>query len=79
MCAKAITGVRVCGSSCKRPGACRAGCMARPAVRDSIELSVALKRVGDTEAVCGAAVYFASVASSYTTGARLASDGGVKP
>ena len=40
---------------------------------------VALKRVGEPEEVVGAAVYFASDASSYTTGTFMTIDGGVRP
>lgn len=40
---------------------------------------VALKRVGEPEEVVGAALYFASEASSYTTGTCLTIDGGVRP
>jgi NAD(P)-dependent dehydrogenase (short-subunit alcohol dehydrogenase family) len=40
---------------------------------------VALKRVGEPEEVVGAAVYFASDASSYTTGTCMTIDGGVRP
>lgn len=40
---------------------------------------IALKRVGEPEEVVGAVLYFASSASSYTTGACLTVDGGVRP
>ena len=40
---------------------------------------VALKRVGRPEEVVGAALYFASDASTYTTGTCLTVDGGVRP
>ena len=40
---------------------------------------IALKRIGDPEEVVGAALYFASDASSYTTGTCLTVDGGVRP
>ncbi len=40
---------------------------------------IALQRVGDPEEVVGAALYFASDASSYTTGSCLTVDGGVRP
>jgi NAD(P)-dependent dehydrogenase (short-subunit alcohol dehydrogenase family) len=40
---------------------------------------VALKRVGKPEEVVGAALYFASAASSYTTGTCITVDGGVRP
>ena len=38
--------------------------------------SIALKRGGQAEEVVGAALYFASNASSFTTGAVLRVDGG---
>jgi NAD(P)-dependent dehydrogenase (short-subunit alcohol dehydrogenase family) len=40
---------------------------------------VAMKRVGQPGEVAGAAVYFASEASSYTTGTCVTIDGGVRP
>lgn len=40
---------------------------------------IAMKRVGEPEEVVGAAVYFASAASSYTTGTCITIDGGVRP
>ncbi len=40
---------------------------------------IALKRVGQPEEVVGAALYFASSASSYTTGTCVTVDGGVRP
>jgi NAD(P)-dependent dehydrogenase (short-subunit alcohol dehydrogenase family) len=40
---------------------------------------VALKRVGKPQEVVGAVVYFASEASSYTTGTCVTVDGGVRP
>jgi len=40
---------------------------------------IALKRIGDPDEVVGAALYFASDASSYTTGTCLTIDGGVRP
>ncbi len=40
---------------------------------------VALKRVGEPEEVVGAVLYFASDASSYTTGSCMTIDGGVRP
>ncbi len=40
---------------------------------------IALKRVGQPKEVVGAVLYFASAASSYTTGSCLTVDGGVWP
>jgi NAD(P)-dependent dehydrogenase (short-subunit alcohol dehydrogenase family) len=40
---------------------------------------IALKRVGQPKEVVGAVLYFASAASSYTTGSCLRVDGGVRP
>ena len=40
------------------------------------ETDIALQRGGEAEEVVGAALYFASAASSYTTGAILKVDGG---
>ncbi|MEM8496565.1 MAG: glucose 1-dehydrogenase [Pseudomonadota bacterium] len=40
---------------------------------------VALKRMGDANEVVGAIIYFASEASSYTTGSCVTVDGGVRP
>lgn len=40
---------------------------------------IALKRVGEPDEVVGTALYFASEASSYTTGATLCVDGGIAP
>ncbi|MFT4100569.1 MAG: glucose 1-dehydrogenase [Burkholderiaceae bacterium] len=40
------------------------------------ETSIALRRGGEAEEIVGAALYFASAASSYTTGAVLRVDGG---
>jgi NAD(P)-dependent dehydrogenase (short-subunit alcohol dehydrogenase family) len=46
------------------------------AMAPSIE-RIALKRIGQPSEVVGAALYFASAASSYTTGATLRIDGGI--
>lgn len=40
---------------------------------------IALKRVGEPDEVVGAVLYFASAASSYTTGTCMTIDGGVAP
>ena len=40
---------------------------------------IAQKRVGKPDEVVGAAIYFASNASSYTTGTSITVDGGVRP
>jgi NAD(P)-dependent dehydrogenase (short-subunit alcohol dehydrogenase family) len=40
---------------------------------------IALKRVGEPQEVVGAVLYFASAASSYTTGSCITVDGGVRP
>lgn len=40
---------------------------------------IALKRVGQPNEVVGAALYFASSASSYTTGTTISIDGGIRP
>lgn len=47
-----------------------------PAALASIEATSALRRAGQPEEVVGAALYFASAASSFTTGAILQVDGG---
>lgn len=48
-----------------------------PEMFEAIAATTALERVGDPHEVVGAAVYFASAASSYTTGSILRVDGGV--
>ena len=40
------------------------------------ETDIALQRGGEADEIVGAALYFASAASSYTTGAILKVDGG---
>jgi NAD(P)-dependent dehydrogenase (short-subunit alcohol dehydrogenase family) len=56
-----------------------AGMLADETIRQHIVDPVALKRVGEPDEVVGAALYFASAASSYTTGSCLTIDGGVRP
>jgi NAD(P)-dependent dehydrogenase (short-subunit alcohol dehydrogenase family) len=48
-----------------------------PAFEKAVKASHALKRGGQPEEIVGAALYFASDASSYTTGAILRVDGGM--
>jgi NAD(P)-dependent dehydrogenase (short-subunit alcohol dehydrogenase family) len=45
-------------------------------VTKALETRVALQRAGEPDEIVGAAVYFASDASSFTTGAVLQVDGG---
>ncbi|HEV8199804.1 MAG TPA: SDR family oxidoreductase, partial [Candidatus Polarisedimenticolia bacterium] len=45
--------------------------------RERARATIALGRGGEPEEVVGAALYFASSASSFTTGSVLAIDGGV--
>lgn len=56
-----------------------AGMLADETIKQHIIEPVALKRVGQPEEVVGAAIYFASDASSYTTGTSITIDGGVRP
>jgi NAD(P)-dependent dehydrogenase (short-subunit alcohol dehydrogenase family) len=53
--------------------------ISNPDILPHIVEPVALKRVGEPGEVVGAALYFASAASSYTTGTCLTVDGGVRP
>jgi NAD(P)-dependent dehydrogenase (short-subunit alcohol dehydrogenase family) len=48
-----------------------------PEIAKQIAASIALRRIGKPEEVLGAALYFASSASSYATGSCLNVDGGV--
>jgi NAD(P)-dependent dehydrogenase (short-subunit alcohol dehydrogenase family) len=48
-----------------------------PEMRESFESNLALRRCGRPDEVVGAAMYFASAASSFCTGAVLRLDGGV--
>ena len=43
---------------------------------EKAETDIALQRGGEADEIVGAALYFASAASSYTTGAILKVDGG---
>ncbi|MFK7978261.1 MAG: SDR family NAD(P)-dependent oxidoreductase [Halioglobus sp.] len=56
-----------------------AGFVRNPETRPFVEEPIALKRVGEPAEVVGAVLYFASSASSYTTGTCLTVDGGVRP
>lgn len=56
-----------------------AGFVRDPKTRPFVEEPIALKRVGEPDEVVGAVLYFASAASSYTTGTCLTVDGGVRP
>lgn len=56
-----------------------AGFVRNPALLAEVVKPVALARVGKADEVVGAALYFASAASSYTTGSIMNIDGGVLP
>ncbi len=56
-----------------------AGMLSNEHIRSAIEEPIALGRVGKPEEVVGAAIYFASNASSYATGTCITIDGGVRP
>lgn len=56
-----------------------AGMINNPDLHSHIVEPIALQRVGNPDEVVGAALYFASSASSYTTGTCLTVDGGVRP
>jgi NAD(P)-dependent dehydrogenase (short-subunit alcohol dehydrogenase family) len=45
---------------------------------DAVGVQTALGRIGEPNEIIGAALYFASDASSYTTGSILRVDGGMK-
>jgi NAD(P)-dependent dehydrogenase (short-subunit alcohol dehydrogenase family) len=49
----------------------------RPELRDQIETMIPMKRMGDPEEIGALALYLASEASSYMTGAVVTIDGGV--
>ena len=56
-----------------------AGFVRNEAMLPEVVKPIAMKRVGQPEEVVGAAIYFASSASSYTTGTCITIDGGVAP
>lgn len=56
-----------------------AGFVRNPDALPLVTEPIALQRVGDPQEVVGACIYFASKASSYTTGTLLCIDGGVRP
>ena len=56
-----------------------AGFVRNPETLPHVVEPVALKRVGQPQEVVGAVLYFASPASSYTTGSCVTVDGGVRP
>ena len=51
--------------------------MERRRTAQSVRGQKSLGRIGDTEEIVGGAIYFASDASSFTTGAVLTIDGGM--
>lgn len=74
----AAVGVRVNGIVCGTFDTdATAGFVHNPDVAAEIVRPIALGRVGRPEEIVGAAVYFLSDASSYTTGSLLTIDGGV--
>ena len=56
-----------------------AGFVRNPDALPGVLEPIAMKRVGEPPEVVGAALYFASAASSYTTGTCISVDGGVRP
>lgn len=56
-----------------------AGFVRNDALLPEVIKPIAMKRVGRVEEVVGAVIYFASQASSYTTGTCITVDGGVAP
>ena len=56
-----------------------AGFVRNPDTLPHVIEPIALNRVGEPEEVVGAVIYFASAASSYTTGTCMTIDGGIRP
>ena len=56
-----------------------AGFVRNPDTLPHVIEPIALNRVGEPKEVVGAVIYFASAASSYTTGTCMTIDGGIRP